>query len=220
MTSDPTGQGQSGYAGQMGVSDANSDFNSIAFLIRTMIGDVRTIVPVKVVAVTGGGVGASPPTVDVQSLVMQMDGAGNTTPHGLLLDLPVIRWQAGGAAIVADPVVGDIGVILVCDRDISAVEAAQGQAAPGSFRRHNLADGIYLGGILNAAPTKYVALTSTGIKMVDGNGNIVEMKAGSIAITGNVTITGSVIAGFGGGDQVGLQTHLHTANNTPPTPGS
>lgn len=220
MNFDPTGQGQGGYAGQIGLYDANSEFNAISAIVRVMLSEVRTVVPVKVVAVTGGGVGASPPTVDVQPLVMQMDGAGNTTPHGLVLGLPVIRWQAGGAAIVADPVVGDIGLVLICDRDVSAVETAQGQAAPGSFRRHNLADGIYLGGILNAAPTKYVALTSAGIKLVDGNGNIVEMKAGSIAITGNVTVTGSIIAGFGGGDQVGLQTHLHTANNTPPTAGT
>lgn len=213
-------QQQDGYAGQMGVNDSLSDFNVIAFLIRIMIGDVRTIVPVKVVAVIGGGIGATAPTVDVQPLVMQMDGAGYTTPHGLVLGLPVVRWQAGGAAIVADPVVDDIGLAVICDRDISAVETARGQAAPGSFRRHDLADGVYLGGILNPAPTKYIAVTEDGIKLADGNGNIIEMKAGSIAITGNVTVTGSVIAGFGGLDQVGLQTHLHTANNTPPTPGS
>ncbi len=43
---------------------------------------------------------------------------------------------------------------------------------------------------------------------------------GNLTVTGSITATGSIIAGHGGGDQVGLQTHEHTANNTAPTAGT
>lgn len=36
-------------------------------------------------------------------------------------------------------------------------------------------------------------------------------------ILGDLHVTGEIIAGFDSGDQVGLQTHSHPANNTPPT---
>lgn len=211
---------QQGYSGQQGLSDPGSDFGVIAFIVEQLLGEVRTIVPVKVVAVTGGGVGAGPPKVDVLPLVKQMDGIGTTQSHGNVLSLPVMRWKSGNGSIVVDPVVGDLGLALVSDRDMSAVVTSGAEAAPGSFRRFDLADGLYLGGILGIAPTQYIAFTSTGVKVSDKNGNVIDMKSGSIAITGNVTVTGTVIAGFGGADQVGLQTHSHTGNNIAPTPGS
>lgn len=52
-------------------------------------------------------------------------------------------------------------------------------------------------------------LTSTNITLT-----------GNVAIDGGLTVTGGVTAGFGGGDQVGLQTHKHPANGSPPTPGT
>lgn len=211
---------QQGYSGQQGLSDPGSQYGVMAFIVEQLLGEVRTIVPVKVVAVTGGGAAAGPPKVDVLPLVKQMDGIGTATSHGNVLSLPVIRWKSGNGSIVVDPIVGDIGLAIIADRDISAVVTSGAESAPGSFRRFDLADGLYLGGILGPAPTQYIAFTSTGVKISDKNGNVVEMKSGSIAITGNVTVTGSVIAGFGGGDQVGLQTHLHTANNVAPTPGT
>jgi hypothetical protein len=64
--------------------------------------------------------------------------------------------------------------------------------------------------------------------IVNGNlvvtGNIqlagtIEAQAGG-TYAGNITTSGNVIAGSGGADQVGLQTHEHSANNTPPTPGT
>lgn len=217
---DTTPSPQQGYSGQQGLSDPGSQFGVMAFIVEQLLGEVRTIVPVKVVAIIGGGVGTVPPKVDVLPLVKQMDGIGTTTSHGNVLSLPVMRWKSGNGSIIVDPVVGDIGLAVISDRDMSAVVASGAESAPGSFRRFDLADGIYLGGILGPVPTQYIAFTSTGVKVSDKNGNVIEMKAGSISITGNVTVTGSVIAGFGGADQVGVQTHLHTGNNIAPTPGT
>jgi hypothetical protein len=74
-----------------------------------------------------------------------------------------------------------------------------------------LADGVYLGGILGPVPTQSLAFTPTGVTITDKNGNKIDMKAGSIDITTtSLRVNGSVIAGFGTGDQVGLQTHTHS----------
>lgn len=218
---DQSGQGAQGYSGQFGIPDGNSEANVIDYFIRVALGRVRTIVPAVVVAVSGGTQSAGPPTVDVQPLVKQMDGAGNVYDHGILLDLPVMRWQSANGSVVVDPVVNDIGLILVCDRDISAVVSSGGQASqPGSFRRHSLPDGIYLGGILGAAPPQYVAMTATGVTISDRNSNKLEMKAGSIALTtASFTVNGSVIAGFGGTFN-SLKTHTHPGNNLPPNPNT
>lgn len=214
-----------GYPGQQGLTDDKSDFNAMAFVIEQMLGLVRTATLVKVIAVDGAGAGGPVGFVDAQPLVKQMDGAGNTTSHGTVLNLPYFRLQGGANAVVIDPQVGDIGLAIISDRDISAVKSGKAEAPPGSFRRFNLADGIYIGGILNGAPDQYVAFTDTGIELADKNGNVIAMKAGSIDVTTtSFRVNGHIIAGFGTGDQVSLQTHVHPTAGTgapsPPTPGT
>lgn len=215
-----------GY-GQAWLSDTNHPTNVMAFIFARLLAQHVTMKVVKVMAVTAGG-GSAPGiagTVDVLPLVDQSDGNGNTSPHGTVYGLPYLRLQGGTNAVLLEPAVGDIGLCVVSDRDISAVKKNKARSAPGSFRQFDLADGIYIGGILNAVPEQWVEFTADGIKMVDRNGNKMEMKAGSIAFdTTQLTCTGAIIAGFGGLDQVGLQTHNHpTAPNgpvSPPAPGS
>lgn len=206
--------------GQQTPDDSTSDYNVVAFIINQFLGRVRTATLVQVKAVTNEG-GVSPVGfIDAQPLVNQIDGVGATTPHGTIFNLPYFRLQGGTNAIILDPKVGDIGIAIIADRDISAVKTTKAVASPGSFRKFDLADGVYIGGVLNGTPDQYIGFTDDGIKLADKNGNVIQMKPGSIAITGNVTVTGSFFAGFGGADQVGLQSHRHLLNNTPPIPGT
>lgn len=48
----------------------------------------------------------------------------------------------------------------------------------------------------------------------------VDITAPTVKITGDLQVTGSVIAGYGGDDQVGLQTHTHGEGGPAPTAGS
>ena len=206
--------------GQMQPSDTTSDFNAISFMIQQALAVTRTMTLVKVISVTNDG-GVSPVGfVDVHPMVNMLDGVGVSSPHGTVFGLPYFRLQGGANAVIIDPQVGDIGVAVIADRDISGVKAAKADANPGSGRRFDFADGVYIGGILNGVPSQYVRFTDSGIVLADKNGNVIEMKAGSIAITGNLTVSGGVTAGFGGIDAVTLQHHVHSANNVPPTPGT
>lgn len=228
-TSDPGSTG----VGQLDPFDSTSDFSVIAFIVRMMMSQLDTMKLVKVVGVTGGGGAiAKAGTVDVQPLVSLIDGAGNATPQGVVYGIPWWRLQSGANAVICDPVVGDIGYVLCADRDTSGVLAAAGAgkeslvSTPGSYRQMNIADGIYVGGVLNKIPERYIAFTADSIKIADQNGNVIEMTPDGIKLTGEVTVqgnlfvTGDVKALSGGAEFVTLLDHRHPANFAPPLPGS
>lgn len=146
------------------MADAGSYFNPAAganpltqwaFAFRAAMAQVRTTIPVKIVAVHGGGL-APVGRVDVQPLIQQTDSAGNVMPLPVLYGLPYLRWQGGASAVILDPIKDDIGLVCFADRDVSAVIASGKQSAPGSNRRFSLADGFYIGATLNAEPTQYL----------------------------------------------------------------
>ncbi|MBZ9683199.1 hypothetical protein LB531_21310 [Mesorhizobium sp. CO1-1-2] len=218
---------EQGYYGQQTTSDDTSEIGRLRFLIRQELAQHRTGIPVKVIAVHGGGVGA-PPTIDVQPLINQIDGQGNQTPHGTIYGIATMRSQGGTNGIINDPKVGDIGHMAIPDRDISALKANAGaQSNPGSFRRGNMSDGIYMGAIVNPAnQDQAVQFTEGGMKFFDKNGQIIEFAAGSITVTtSQLLVTGDVIAGSGGAN-ISLLNHLHTGvqpgggTSGPPEPGT
>ena len=243
-----TTQGDFGYS-RLQPQDYGSDFNSAARLIDEMMGRMVTMRLVQVVAVHSNGALAAAGTVDVLPLVSMVDGNGNVTKHITVNGIPWFRLQGGKNAVIMDPQVDDIGYVDVSDRDISNVKKNFAQSPPGSYRTFDIADGIYVGGCLNnVSPNQAVAFLSTGIKIFDLNGNVIEMTSAGITITGNVTVTGTltvdqlevggaglnitgnitatgdITAGLGGIDQVGVRTHKHpTAVSGPPsspTPGT
>ena len=144
-------------------SDAASEVAKINYIITSALSGVRTSMPVKVVAVTNAG-GLSPVGyVDIQPLVSAVDGSGTVWPHGIIHNVPYMRIQGGANGIILDPVVGDIGIGTVSDRDISTVKGAKKPSAPGSNRKHDLSDMVYLMTIIGAAPTQYIQFNGSGI---------------------------------------------------------
>lgn len=145
------------------------------------------------------GVSESGEIVSVQPMVEGFTGGGDRIPSGVISGVPVWRLQRGASAVIMPPVEGDIGMIAICDRDITAVKATKDFALPGSNRTHSYSDAIYLGGVLNAEPTQYVKFANDGIDivsplLVNVNGNVVsinaesraEINAPQILLNGNV----------------------------------
>jgi len=197
------------------------------FFIQQALGKVGTVKLVKVMGVENAGELAAVGFVDVKIMVNLVDGLlGSAMSHDTVFQLPYFRLQGGLNAIIMDPVVGDIGFAVICDRDISAVKNTKDYAPPGSFRRFSVSDGLYVGGVLNETPNQYITFTSDGIKIADKNSNVWEMKSGKIELTttefkvnGSIKATGEVVA-KSDTTNIHLTTHVHTANNTPPTAGS
>jgi len=239
--------GTTSGTGYMLPPDTNSDYNRVLFQAKRMVAKMRTMLPVRVVKVyaqdgkttakRGDVAGAG--FVDVQPVVSQIDGGNVKQDHVTIYHIPYTRVYGGDFAIICDPVVNDIGYIHCADRDISTFkdQVKQGSTqtvTPGSQRRNSMSDSLYIGGVLNNAPKQYITATDKGITIVDKNNNKIELTSSGITITpanntvkvsGNLQVTGSVIAGYGGSDQIGLQTHTHANSggsgpSGTPNPGS
>lgn len=165
-------------------------------VIGMMLAGIRTAMPVRVMAVTNAG-GVSPVgRVDIQPLVGQLDGRGKHVEHGTIYGVPYMRIQGGGSAVILDPVVGDIGIAVFCDRDISAVKSGKKASPPGSTRKHDMSDAVYLHTILSAAPSQYIRFHAGGI----------EINAPSVTINGATAINGGSLTH--NGSNVG-SSHVH-----------
>ena len=180
---------KSGFAGRQNPTSDTSQFNMLYFLMEQYAGLLRTCTIVQVKKCSNAG-GLSPVgTVDVQPLVNMVDGQFQAAEHDTIFGLPYFRLQGGKNAVVCDPCKDDIGIMVVADRDISGVKKAKKMAPPGSLRQFDLADGIYIGGILNGTPEQYVRFVqdeegnAIGIEIVDINGNKYEMTEEGISLT-------------------------------------
>lgn len=197
--------------------------NALMFLVENVIKNrVNTAVPVVVTAVNPGGSGSPAGRVTVKPLINQRDGEGNILPPSELFEVPYSRVQGGVAAVVIDPVPGDIGLAVFSQQDSSNVTA--GTKAPvtsGSFRCFDMADGFYIGGFLNQAPSVYLELTQDNTAVIHAPSKI-RLESPLIEITGQMVQTGEesnkgsiMVNGFtniGGtitSNGVVLETHTH-----------
>lgn len=212
-------------------SDAASEVARMNYIIQSALSGLRTAMPVKVIAVTNSGSISAIGTVDVQPLVSSVDGSGQVWPHGIIYNVPYMRVQGGANGIILDPAVGDIGIASVCDRDISTVKNAKKVSAPGSNRKNDMSDMVYLMTIIGAAPTQYVQFSSAGIKILSPtkvtvvapnvqidaateckinapiitlNGAINQTSGGAAMFSGSMTVTGDVTA-----NGTSVHTHKH-----------
>jgi hypothetical protein len=190
----------SGY-GQQEPTDSTHDFNVLNFIIDQFLASKYFVRVVSVISVNEAN-----QTVSVQIATNQLDGQGNATPHGTINNIPYAGGQSGTNSFVATPVVGDLGVMVVSDRDISAVQSSKAIANPGSYRKNAAADGIYLLSIFNKnAPTQFLKWTAAGLNFQDASGNT--MQTGSSGFTFN-SAGDFVVNG------VSLLHHLHSGVQT------
>ena len=158
------------------------------FVLQRVIGKNRTVTLVQVVAVKDENGSGRPNmgSVDVQPLVMEKDAHGRLYSNGTLYNVPFFRLQGGGNAIVIDPHVGDIGIAVIADRDISNVKSTKAEAPPGSDRRYSLDQALYIGGLLNGEPRQYIKFTSKGIDITSPTA--VTINAPTLTFNGNEMI--------------------------------
>lgn len=162
-----------------GIEHQQSDFDLIRFIARQEMNGLATTTLVEVVAVEAD-------TVDVKPLVKQVDGAGNGIDHGIIHGLPIHAIRAGACVIRIKPRVGDIGAALFCHSDISGVKANKAASVPGSGRRYDWSDGLYLGGFLPKTE-------ATSIIEIDADDNVsISAPVVKVAVSDAVEITGPV----------------------------
>jgi hypothetical protein len=147
------------------------------------------------------------PNGQVQDLVMPT-----------LLDCPV-QFPGGGGFSLTFPVkAGDECLVVFASRCIDnwwyyGSKDAQGNITSqplAELRMHDLSDGFVILGFRSVPRVLgAVSTTATQLRADDGAAFVEVAPGGLVNVKGDLHVTGAVIAGYGTGDQVGLQTHRH-----------
>lgn len=186
-----------------GAKDAGSDTteeSTLEFIFKRLMNRRTHAEFVRVVAATAlpgdsGPVG----NVDVLPLINQIDGYGNARPHEVVSGLSVFRYAAGRNRCVMNPVVNDIGIAIVADRDPSVVKATLDQGNPGSNGWSRREYGIYFGLALgNDDAVNEILFGTDGIVMNTGT-------AGLVVNGATITQDGRIFDVFG----IELGAHVH-----------
>ena len=187
--------------GNKRATSGSTQFNAMEFLIRnTILGLVNTAIPVIVTAVDAGGSDAPTGYVTVKPLVCQVDGFGETLDPAELFRVPYARVQGGVAALVIDPVPGDIGLAVFAKSDCSGVAQMQSKPVqPGSFRKFSMSDGFYFGGFLNRAPSVYVEVKQDQSIVITASSGVTVNAPTVMVPSGDVIASG-----------ISLNSHTHT----------
>lgn len=209
--------------------DVNCEANINEFIFNTLMSRHSFVQLVIVKKVKAG------PLLDVMPLVSGFSADGSRVDNSTVFNVPVWRLQRGASAVIMDPIEGDIGLMLCCDRDITKVRDEKKESLPASKRVHSKSDGIYLGGVLNAEPRQYVKFANDGIDIVsplvvkvngstvvvnadekislnapiiEANGQLTQGSgsyAGDAMFGGTITATGEIT-----GSGIKLSTHNHS----------
>lgn len=208
--------------GNAGIYSATSSYNARDFHIEQKVkAMVNTAFLGRVSGCASAGSGGGAATVSAVPLTAVTDAEGNALPMATLPAQRHTRLQAGKAAIVLDPVPGDIGVFVCPKADGSRIDAdTTVPQVPGSFREYDPADSVMVGTVLTRAPTVFIELTQDGVINITAPTAVrvtaprVEITAPQVTITGNVTVTGRLSAAGGiTGQGVDMQTHVHTCHD-------
>jgi hypothetical protein len=134
------------------------------FILERLIGRAYTMTLVKVGEVQPGGTGPVG-FLSATDLIQQMNGNNEGIPNVPMENLPYFRLQGGGNAIIIDPKPGDIGLAVFARRDITVAKQNKTEGPPPSLRSHDVSDGLYIGGLLNGAPSQWIQFLDSGINI-------------------------------------------------------
>lgn len=149
----------------------------------------RTIQLGKIVAVNAS-------TATIQLLIIDIDDLENPIKDSdvKVYQVPVLMWGGSSGSIKYTPEIDDMGILLICDRDITNVKQSQGTAQVASRGIGKLKDSVFLGGLIWSA-------SATGV--------VVES---SISITLKVGSTELIISSSGVSiDGIDFKEHVHSA---------
>ncbi|MGV3346427.1 phage baseplate protein [Enterobacteriaceae bacterium LUAb1] len=152
--------------------------------------------------------------VDAVPLVANIRSKDNSIiDSSVIHNIPVWRLQRGNSAIIMNPVPGDIGLIAVCDDDISVARETKKESVPGSKRKHSRSDAIYLGGLLNQQPNQFIEFSDNSINITSPGNISVICSTANITASNGVTVdtnlahfTGNITANGDITDNAGSQS--------------
>lgn len=183
-------------------------YNALDFAMNQKLKDgMQTSFVGRIDSCSGKGSEAGSGTVSATQLTAQADASGKSLPMPSMTKLPYTRLQGGIAAVIIDPVPGDICVFSCCKQDISGIKQGTSQPVPaGSYRAFSQSDSIAVGAIHTKTPEVWIEIKQDktvtihapkGVKIetaetVEVTAKKVDITAPEVSIKGNVKVAGSV----------------------------
>lgn len=184
------------------------------FIIQKLLQGVHTCALVRVLAVDS--VSDRVGFVTVQPMVEETDTAGVVIPQSPIYRVPFMRYQGGLSAVILDPAVGDTGLCIFAERDITNVKTTLQSGPAATDRRHSSADGLYIGGVLNPDATQWVkfqpgaggidihtpanlSLSAGGTVSISSGGTTTLTAPGGFVVNANMTLNGTMSGTATGG---------------------
>ena len=183
-------------------------YNALDFAMNQKLKDgMQTSFVGRIDSCSGKGSESGSGTVSATQLTAQADASGKSLPMPSMTKLPYTRLQGGIAAVIIDPVPGDICVFSCCKQDISGIKQGTSQPVPaGSYRSFSQSDSIAVGAIHTKTPEVWIEIKQDkpviihapkGCKIesdetVEVTAKKVDITAPEVSIKGNVKVAGSV----------------------------
>ena len=213
-------------------------YNALDFAMSQKLqNELQTVYIGRVDACSGKGSASGSGAVSATQLTAQADASGKSLPMPSMTKLPYSRTQAGIAALIIEPVPGDIGVFACCKQDISGIKQGTSEPVPaGSYRQFSQSDSVMIGAIHTKTPEVWIEIKQDktivihapeGCKIeTDSEVEIkasqaVKVTAPKVEITGQVTINGSLtVSGdmTAGGKSYLSHTHKGDSGGTTSAP--
>ena len=183
-------------------------YNALDFAMSQKLKDgMQTSFVGRIDSCSGKGSEAGSGTVSATQLTAQADASGKSLPMPSMTKLPYTRLQGGIAAVIIDPVPGDICVFSCCKQDISGIKQGTSQPVPaGSYRSFSQSDSIAVGAIHTKTPEVWIEIKQDktviihapkGVKIetdetIEVTAKKVDITAPEVSIKGDVKVAGSV----------------------------
>lgn len=148
---------------------------------------------------------AAEQTVEVTLQIKRAATDGTSTAIPLLVDVPYMVLQGGGAYIDMPIAAGDYCIVLFNDRDIDTWWSTANMADPATNRKHDLSDGIAIVGI--NPKTSPLEMDGTNLRVISKK--MVEIKS-----TNETKVTASKVELNGNSKSFVTHAELTTALNT------
>ena len=189
-------------------SDYLDSYNGLIYIINNVINNkINTAEIVRVIANNGDG------TIDVMPVIRGVDAEENAIEETPVFGVKFFQWQYGVNAIMAQPAVGDVGLLIVCTKDTKNIQGG----IVGDLGMFELESGIYLGGLFgfNIEPTQFINFTDTGIEITTDK----DITVNGANVNVNATTAANVFApvvslGASGGKKVALDGDPVKSGNT------
>ena len=213
-------------------------YNALDFAMNQKLKDgMQTSFVGRIDSCSGKGSEAGSGTVSATQLTAQADASGKSLPMPSMTKLPYSRTQAGIAALIIEPVPGDIGVFTCCKQDISGIKQGTSEPVPaGSYRQFSQSDSVMVGAIHTQKPEVWIEIKQDRTIVIHApegckieTDSEVEIKAsqavkvtapkveitGQVIINGTLTVSGDMSAG---GKPYLSHTHRGDSGGTTSTP--